>query len=309
MHKGDAGQELRRPESMTHQHLAAMVNTVLADRGQGGATVKVLDLGCGNGHLIDFMLSTLPRLRPDLSFDIFGLDVYDAGGQFDENMATARPYLSSRHPSMDWGDRLQFVSSKEPWPFGDRQFDIVISNQVLEHVKDHSFVFSEIQRTLKDDGISIHLFPLREVLWEGHVYMPVVHRAYNYDKMVLLMHVFAGMGFRKRYVLDRSRYGWKSLREFAEDSSVVILTETNYQTYGQLLRKAQEERLTVSFRFSKNYCTAKLLSFLGRRKYLYRRGSQLLDFFGFFVCKRITSVTMTLRKAQRRSPVGVETTM
>ena len=308
MHKGDAAEEIRRPESLTHQHLVAMINTALADRIDHRDSVTILDLGCGDGHLIDFIISALGRLRPDIRFDVFGLDVHDAGGEFDENMAGARSYLSSRFPATRWDERVQFVSSKDTWPFADRQFDFVISNQVMEHVKDHRFVFSEIRRVLKDDGVSIHLFPVREVLWEGHVYMPLVHKAYNYDKMVFLMHAFAGMGFRKRYHLDRARYGWGSLREFAEDVSVVILTETNYQPYRQLVKRAQAERLTISFRFSANYCTQKALSFLGKRGYRYRQGSRLMDFLGFFFCKYITSVTVTLRKAQRTAAGGRELT-
>jgi hypothetical protein len=68
----------------------------------------------------------------------------------------------------------------------------------MEHIKDHDFVFSEIRRTLKKDGSSFHLFPLKECLWEGHIYMPLVHKSFNYDKMAFLIRTFARMGFTKR---------------------------------------------------------------------------------------------------------------
>jgi SAM-dependent methyltransferase len=291
---------LNRPESLTHQHLVSVINTMLAEQNEDQATVRILDLGCGNGHLIDFMLSMLPQLRPGVSFEVYGLDAHDSGGQFEQNMAHTRTHLESRHPSLPWQDRLRFVSTRESWPFDGEYFDFVISNQVMEHIKDHDFVFSEIRRTLKKDGTSIHLFPLKECLWEGHIYMPLVHKALNYDKMAFLIRTFARMGFTKRYQLDREKYGWKSIKDFAEDMSVVILSETNYLTYRQFLRVAKRQGLIISFMYSKNYITAKLNSFFGRRVYRYRTSGGLADFLGFFSCKYLTSITLVLRKRERR---------
>jgi len=294
------GLVLNRPESLTHQHLVSVINTFLADKKGSASNIRILDLGCGNGHLVDFILSTLSQLKPDASFELYGLDAYDAGGQFEENMANTRTFLESKHPSLPWQDRLKFVSTKDAWPFKEDTFDFIISNQVMEHIKDHDLVFSEIRRTLKKDGTSIHLFPLKECLWEGHVYMPLVHKALNYDKMVFLMRAFAGMGFRKRFRLDREKYGWKSLAEFAKDMSVVILSETNYLTYRQFLRVAKRQGLVISFTYSKNYVTAKLKSFFGRRAYRYGNGGGFADFLGFFFCKYLTSVTLVLRKMERK---------
>ncbi len=288
------------PESLTHQHLVAVMNTILAHKTERTTPVSILDMGCGNGHLMDFVLSTLSELRPEFCFLVYGLDVNDWGGDFEQNSARTRSYLESKHPTLPWDERLKFVSMREKWPFNDNQFDFVISNQVMEHVKDHDLVFSEVRRTLKKDGASIHLFPLRESFWEGHVYMPLVHKALNYDKMVFLMHTFARMGFTKRYRLNRDKYGWRSLREFAEDMSVVILSETNYLTYRQFLRVAKRQGLAISFRFTKNYFSSKLLSYFGRRPYIYGRGWAIPDFLAFFFCKHLSSVTLVLRKFERR---------
>jgi SAM-dependent methyltransferase len=304
MQKDTVEQKLNRPESLTHQHLVAVINTILCERLQRNSQVDILDMGCGNGHLLDFMQTTLPKLRPDFSFTFYGLDVYDAWGQFEENMAHTRSYLSSRHPTVDWERNLRFLSMKEPWSFPEEHFDFVVSNQVMEHVRDHDLVFSEVYRTLKKEGASVHLFPLQEVLWEGHVYMPLVHKAYNHDKMVYLMYSFARMGFKKRYHLDKSMYGWRSLREFAEDMSIVILSETNYVTYRRLVRLAKKNDLAISFVFSREYFIGKLLSYFGTRRYLYKKSAGLIEFLSFFFCKYIASVTVTLRKLERKKAMG-----
>ena len=288
------------PESLTHQHLVSVINTFIAKQSLFDGPVTILDVGCGNGHLIDFTLRKLSELRPEVNFVVYGLDVNDWGGDFEENSANTRTYLKSAHPTLPWDERLKFIPMNEKWPFKDEYFDFIISNQVMEHIKDHDLVFSEIRRTLKKDGTSIHLFPLKECLWEGHVYMPLVHKALNYDKMVFLMRAFAGMGFRKRFRLDREKYGWKSLAEFAKDMSVVILSETNYLTYRQFLRVAKRQGLVISFTYSKNYVTAKLKSLFGRRAYRYGKGGGFADFLGFFFCKYLTSVTLVLRKMERK---------
>jgi SAM-dependent methyltransferase len=291
---------LTAPESLTHQHLVSVINTFIAKRSLFDGPVTILDVGCGNGHLIDFTLRKLSELRPEVNFVVYGLDVNDWGGDFEENSANTRTYLKLAHPTLPWDERLKFIPMNEKWPFKDEYFDFIISNQVMEHIKDHDLVFSEIRRTLKKDGTSIHLFPLKECLWEGHVYMPLVHKALNYDKMVFLMRAFAGMGFRKRFRLDREKYGWKSLAEFAKDMSVVILSETNYLTYRQFLRVAKRQGLVISFTYSKNYVTAKLKSFFGRRAYRYGKGGGFADFLGFFFCKHLTSVTLVLRRMGRK---------
>ena len=45
-------------------------------------------------------------------------------------------------------------------PFENEKFDIVISNQVFEHVADYDLAFKEISRVLKKEGISLNFFHL-----------------------------------------------------------------------------------------------------------------------------------------------------
>jgi len=61
-------------------------------------------------------------------------------------------------------------------PFPEATFDVVISNQVMEHVPNLDIVVGEIARTLKPGGTAINLFPDRGVWREGHCGVPFLHR-------------------------------------------------------------------------------------------------------------------------------------
>jgi len=94
---------------------------------------EVLDLGCGSG-LIAAEVSA--RAKCLTAIDITGDAFSDALG----------PY-GAREP------RFRFVvADGTRLPFRNGCFDIVICNQVFEHVPDQSKLVSEIHRVLKPDG-------------------------------------------------------------------------------------------------------------------------------------------------------------
>ncbi len=64
------------------------------------------------------------------------------------------------------GDRL---------PFADGYFDLVVANEVFEHVDDLELVLHEIRRVLRPGGALLALFPSRGVVREGHIGIPGVH--------------------------------------------------------------------------------------------------------------------------------------
>lgn len=208
-------------ESMTHQHIAAVINSFLGYQPRTGV-LRVLDVGCGDGHLLSHIQSALPVLRPTLSFELHGMDVSDAGQQVAGYFKRTMSLLKARHPEIDWLDRLRLVTAVDRWPYEDGYFDFITSNQVMEHVVDHHFVFSEIRRCLRQGGVSVNLFPVREVLWEGHAYMPLVHLVRDVSRRERLMLFFAKMGFTKHYHREMERRGWRSIDEFAHTFARVL---------------------------------------------------------------------------------------
>jgi len=280
--------------SHTHQHILAVLNTLLKDRTYS-SPVRVLDLGCGNGQLIAYLLQSLPLLRPDLQFWVGGLDVSNSNVQELGYMEATRARLQQHWPQFDWHGRIAYVSSTDPWPFQADSLDFVVSNQVLEHVMDHSFLAMQLKRCLKPCGANINLFPLREVLWEGHALMPMVHRITDPERRRIWMLRLARLGFRRHFHRDAARYGWRSLEEFASVFSLVIQRDTNYLSASEYRQLAQSAGLDISFAYTKDYFTSKILSLLGVRVLRYRSHA-VLDAVGFHLGKYLSSSTIVLTR-------------
>ena len=60
--------------------------------------------------------------------------------------------------------------------FPDAHFDVVLSNQVLEHVRDPQAAIADMHRLLKPGGSLIVSFPVSDTWYEGHVGLYFAHR-------------------------------------------------------------------------------------------------------------------------------------
>jgi ubiquinone/menaquinone biosynthesis C-methylase UbiE len=86
----------------------------------------VLDAGCGEGFVVNYLLSRDPQLR------VTGID-YNA-----DAIAFARHHF---------GEEAEFrKASVYSLPFDDRSFDTVICSEVLEHLHDHDAAVRELKR-------------------------------------------------------------------------------------------------------------------------------------------------------------------
>ncbi|NJO55792.1 MAG: class I SAM-dependent methyltransferase [Rhodospirillales bacterium] len=120
--------------------------------------IKLLDYGCGAG--------TIVQKAVDAGMDAYGTDLFYEGGR-EEEQASQRGLLDSRIFRLGAGGII---------PFDDKCFDIVVSNQVFEHIDDFRVPIQEIHRVLRRDGLLINLFPSRDVWREGHIGIPLAHR-------------------------------------------------------------------------------------------------------------------------------------
>jgi SAM-dependent methyltransferase len=57
-------------------------------------------------------------------------------------------------------------------PFDDNTFDLIISEQVLEHVMDQVGLLRELHRVMRPGGCAVHVFPGRYSPIEPHIYVP-----------------------------------------------------------------------------------------------------------------------------------------
>jgi SAM-dependent methyltransferase len=149
----------------------------------------VLDYGCGAGQVVEMGLAQ--------GLQISGVDVFYAGSMDREIVEKNGLMGKSVFPITD--GRI---------PFPDQQFDLVVSNQVFEHVSDLNGAVAEIHRVLKSEGHMLALFPHAGVLWEAHMSLPLTHWFPRGSKMRLLW-TFAWrcLGFGK-HKAGKSRWAW-----------------------------------------------------------------------------------------------------
>jgi SAM-dependent methyltransferase len=116
---------------------------------------RVLDYGCGAADLVRLLLAA--------GFDAHGCDVRWPGADY-------------RWVEMPEADRLHYFEPGGRLPFDDGSFDLVVSDQVFEHVVPIEASLAEVERVVDPSGVHYHHFPVREAWREVHIGIPFSHR-------------------------------------------------------------------------------------------------------------------------------------
>lgn len=108
---------------------------------------KILDIGCGNGEIADFLRH--------MGNEVTCVDIEDQ--RLDDNQCEFLPVDS------------------ELLPFSAHSFDIVLSNHVIEHVSHHILHLSEISRVLTPRGVCYLATPNRYFIYDAHYKVFFLH--------------------------------------------------------------------------------------------------------------------------------------
>ncbi len=143
-----------RYDSLTGVLLGSFYDSVAADVAAtapvGG---RVLDVGCGPGHLPN-------RLARDHGLEVTGLDLDPA--MIERARANAeRAVTAERHPTFVAGGVAAL-------PFPDASFDVVVSTLSMHHWADATTGLAEIGRVLRPGG--------RALIWDIQPGVVPVHR-------------------------------------------------------------------------------------------------------------------------------------
>jgi len=122
----------------------------------------ILDYGCGNGAIVGALLKA--------GFNAVGCDTFYSGG--------------SAHGGKPGGEfealfargNIRSIEEAGDLPWSPGTFDVVLANQVFEHVTDFDATIARIERVLAPGGHLVLHFPSREVWREGHIGIPFAHR-------------------------------------------------------------------------------------------------------------------------------------
>ena len=119
----------------------------------------ILDVGCGTGGIaIAFALTGAKVVASDPS-------------KVDVSVGSVR--ASEEKVEVEW-----LVSKGEDTPFMDSSFDVIVCNDVIEHVESPKALAKELYRLLKNKGI-LHLttpnkYSPYNILWDDHTGLPFI---------------------------------------------------------------------------------------------------------------------------------------
>lgn len=200
------------------RHLSAVIKSLKIPHD------RILDVGCGSGLNMLFIDNTFGNT--------YGYDISDGS----EWSLKALRNLQEGKPNINWGERLKIISSNEKIPYEDGYFDVIYSSQVLEHVKDIIFFKSETLRVLKKGGIAIHIFPVKEIILEGHIKMPYAHRIKNKFYINLMNRI--GVGRKSRGASEWIKFFDENTRYRSMDEIKIIFPGCTFQyTSNALLQR------------------------------------------------------------------------
>lgn len=103
----------------------------------GRKELRILDIGLGSGADLVNIRKKCAEAYPELKLELYGFECYPP------NVDAARKAGIQVFPGN---------VENETFPFEDQFFDIVVSNQILEHTKEVFWIFSELSRVLKPGG-------------------------------------------------------------------------------------------------------------------------------------------------------------
>ena len=278
--------------SATHQHL---LNVVLAEIGPDGAgdALRLLDAGCGDGLLLAFLARSLAHHRPRLAVHLHGFDVHDHGVQPRDYFRRTLERLQTQVPGPPWAQRLALISDREAWPWPAGSFDMVVSNQVLEHVRDHHHFMTQLCRVLRPGGVSVHVFPSRHCWIEPHLHMPFAHRIGSPLASARYIEWASRLGFGRHDPALETR------RDYAHRHADYLARNVNYKTVQALQALAQACGLEADFGHTAGLFTTKLRMLLGRppgAAHVSLRGSTTSLPRATLPFRWLSSVTLLLRR-------------
>jgi SAM-dependent methyltransferase len=284
-----------KPTHVAHLHLLSVINSEML-RLKESPVVRILDLGCGDGHLIAYLFENLGPLFPSRSIEIYGHDVSDYEAANDGETYQARNFLRERFPSVPWEKFVQMISATDQWPYPDGFFDVIVSNQVLEHLEDMDFFFGEAFRTLKEGGVAANLFPFVHHFQEGHLHLPLVHKIRNFHCLKSMIKVLSAVGLGDFKTTGKRR--GMTLDHYSEHYADFLRQCTYYITYQQARALAKKHHLRISLKYSPGFYTQKLRRMLrlGLKDHYRPEGSVISECLSVFILKYISCITMFLEK-------------
>jgi len=124
---------LKRIEPVSFNYGLSEITEKILELLEPNSNAKLLDLGCGNGE------NTLKYAAKIGTKNIYGIEVIEEYAR----MARSK------------GIHTYVVDLNEKWPIESKEFDVITTNQVIEHLWNIRLFVSECFRVLKSRGYAV----------------------------------------------------------------------------------------------------------------------------------------------------------
>jgi SAM-dependent methyltransferase len=140
------------------EYVQRYLDRQLQDRHRSPEALRILDVGCGRGDTVAWLCAQ--------GWDAYGIDISP------EYVQRGREYLArvGADPA-----RLQVMNDDFTYPFPDNMFDVVLSDQVIEHVADLDLFAAEVARISATGARGLHIWDAKWRPVESHLRSPFVH--------------------------------------------------------------------------------------------------------------------------------------
>ncbi len=282
--------------SNTHSQIFSAVAGELLRRSPGVARPSLLDAGCGDGHLLAYLVRAMPGAlgRP---VDVHGFDIAGHGTQDPAFFDACRRHLAEADPGTDWADRLRLIGEPDAWPYPDASFDAVVSNQVIEHVADIDHFLGQLARVLRPGGASVHVFPSLHCIVDPHVHTPFAHRMRDIDLSRRWLTFWAGLRPKIYRSWRAGRPTRADLEEYARAHADYLQRFTHYRSLRQIREAVKRAGLACSFSETPRYYGCFLRKLAGRPPVgPYAAPSPVSGAFATFLLRYVSNVTLTISR-------------
>lgn len=147
-----------------------------------GKSLSVLDLGCGEGIVLGYLL--------DYGYDLYGYDFPECNAALKKRLG---PYFGA-----SYNKHLHITDDERSIPFDDNSFDVIYANQVFEHIKFLDGILKECARVLKPNGFLLATFPLVTSPIETHIGIPFAHWIPPGNVRIQYLRFFYALGLRPK---------------------------------------------------------------------------------------------------------------
>lgn len=236
-------------------------------------TTRILDFGCGAGGLVY-------ALR-DRGYDAYGFDLHE---RVEYRAPEDRKYFGFANPSSEDTSNSTFVDSGYSIPFPEDTFDLVFSTSVLEHIMNLDPTWKEIARVTKPTGIALHVYPLKGVVIEPHIYVPFASRFHSWS----YFYFWALLGIRNEFQVTYNA------RQTADSNALYLRTGLKYYSDRELRRIGQRYYDEVQFVGDKYYKRSVLSRLYGYWKAI-RSENKLA---AIAQCSKMSAVLLAKKSAQ-----------